>query len=261
MSELRWPASSSPRAQAWLPTGPVSCLLTVVALYLLIQVGADAARSVAAQAHGGGSWQAATAHHGVQLLLGLALIGVLGRERWAAFGLTLAHRVTSWRLLTRGFFPVLLVSLLAGHILVPLLQGVPPERFADGVPDPGDLAGRLAFALVLVGVSEEVVFRGLFHTTLARGWHGTVRVFGLEIPTAGIWSAAVFTAAHIGVAGWPPHITHLDVRQLILAFVLGLFYAVAYHRTGSLLAPIIAHNAVDGGIVIAELGVTLGRDS
>ena len=43
-----------------------------------------------------------------------------------------------------------------------------------------------------------------------------------------------------------------DPRQMILAFVLGVYYAVAYDRTGSLLAPIVAHNVVDGGMVTVE---------
>lgn len=244
-----------------LPRGKAASVLAALALYAGVCAGADAARDLAAGGHDPGSWQAASVHHLAQLMLGLLLIGWVGRGRWAAFGLTLANRRTSWHLLTRGFFPVLLVSLLLGHALLPVLTGDPPARFSDGVPSGADLAGDLLFALVIVGVSEEVVFRGLLHTTLARGWLGTTSLLGVAVPVAGLWSAALFMVAHIGVAGWPLQITHFDPRQLLLAFVLGVYYAVAYHRTGSLLAPVVAHNAVDGGILVVEAAVAAATAS
>jgi membrane protease YdiL (CAAX protease family) len=72
------------------------------------------------------------------------------------------------------------------------------------------------------------------------------------VPLAGLLAAAVFTLAHVSFRSMSA-----DPRQLLLAFVLGIYYAVAYHRTGSLLAPVLAHNLVDGGIVTAEWLVTV----
>jgi uncharacterized protein len=100
---------------------------------------------------------------------------------------------------------------------------------------------------VLVGLSEEIVFRGFFQTALAAFWHGTVQIFGVRVPVAGLLAAVIFTLAHVSFR----HMS-ADPRQLVLAFTLGVFYAVAYYRTGSLLAPIVAHNVVDGGIVTVE---------
>ena len=202
-----------------------------------------------------GSWLHYVNHHTVQMLLALLAIGVLSRGRLAAWGLNLDHARESWRLLSRGFFPILLATLLAGHALVPLATGTPPPHFADGLPRPVDLAGKLLFSLLLVGLSEEIVFRGLFQTALARFWRGTVRLAGVEVPTAGLWAAAIFTVAHVSFVLAPPWIAQADPRQLVLAFVLGIYYAYAYGRTGSLLAPVVAHNAVDGGIVLVELAV------
>lgn len=235
-------------------------LAAAVACYLVLEVTTatvrfahrpdDASQVTAA------SWLAYTEHHLVQLGAALGLVLLISRGRLAGFGFTLAHREESWRLLTRGFFPVLLVSLLVGHVVVPLWQGSPPARFAESLPAPGDLVGMLLFGLVLVGLSEEVAFRGLLHTVLARGWHGTVRVAGVDVPVAGFWSAGLFTLAHVGLSVAPLGVTSVDPRQLLLAWILGLYYAVALHRTGSLLAPVLAHNAVNGGILLAELAVT-----
>ncbi len=49
----------------------------------------------------------------------------------------------------------------------------------------------------------------------------------------------------------PLEVFHFQPPQLVPAFVPGLYYAVAYHETESLVAPIIAHNAVNGAIISA----------
>ena len=193
-----------------------------------------------------GSWLHYLNHHLAQMAIALVLIAILTRGRLRAAGLNLAHARESLRLLTTGFFPVLFLCLIAGHVITPIAQGVAPERFVGGLRVM-DLAGTLVFSWVIVGLSEEIVFRGFFQTALAKFWHGTMQLVGVQVPVAGVWAAVIFTIAHISFSTMSA-----DLRQLILAFVLGIYYAVAYHRTGSLLAPVVAHNLVDGGIVTAE---------
>lgn len=193
-----------------------------------------------------GSWLHYLNHHVAQMAIALVLIALLTRGRLRGAGLNLAHASESLQLLTTGFFPVLLLCLIAGHVITPIVQGVPPERFAGGIR-PTDLAGMLVFSWVIVGLSEEIVFRGFFQTALAKNWHGTVALAGVQVPLAGLWAAVIFTIAHISF-----RTMSADPRQLVLAFVLGIYYSVAYYRTGSLLAPIVAHNLVDGGIVTSE---------
>lgn len=193
-----------------------------------------------------GSWLHYMNHHLVQMLIAIVLIAILTRGRFAHAGFNLHHLRESIGLLTKGFFPIIFLSLLAGHTLVPLFQGVEPERFADDIRHI-DLIGMMVFSWIIVGISEEIVFRGFFQTAFAAYWPGTFRAFDTDIPIAGLLAAIVFTIAHIHFGTMSA-----DPRQLFLAFVLGLFYAVAYYRTGSLFAPIIAHNLVDGGIVTVE---------
>lgn len=231
-------------------------LLGVAAIYLVVEALTSVRISTTVPDGVTGSaalWPAYVEHHTVQLLLGLATVMVLSRGRPASFGLRRGDLTAARQLLLRGFLPLLLLGLLAGHTAVPLLQGAPPGRFADGLPAVPDLLGMLFFAAVLVGISEEVLFRGVFHTLLAREWRGTVTLLGVRLPVAGLLSSALFTIAHVH---FTPEGVTADPRQLVLAFVMGLYYAVAYERTGSLLVPVVAHNAVDGGILLAELGVT-----
>lgn len=193
-----------------------------------------------------GSWLHYLNHHLAQMAIALVLIAILTRGRFRAAGLNLAHARESLRLLTSGFFPVLFLCLMVGHVITPIVQGVPPERFAGGLRAM-DLVGILVFSWIIVGLSEEVVFRGFFQTALAKFWRGTVKMVGVQVPVAGVWAAIIFTVAHISFSTMSA-----EPRQLVLAFVLGIYYAVAYNRTGSLLAPVVAHNLVDGGIVTAE---------
>lgn len=193
-----------------------------------------------------GSWLHFLNHHLAQMAIALMLIAILTRGRLRTAGLNLAHARESLLLLTTGFFPILFLCLIAGHAIAPIVKGEPPERFAGGIRTM-DLLGVLVFSWVIVGLSEEIVFRGFFQTALARFWNGTVVFAGVQVPVAGVWAAVIFTIAHISFSTMSA-----DPRQLVLAFTLGVYYAVAYYRTGSLLAPIVAHNLVDGGIVTAE---------
>lgn len=60
----------------------------------------------------------------------------------------------------------------------------------------------------------------------------------------------VAVAGITAVAGW------LVSRTAGFAVVLGIYYAIAYHETRSLVAPIVAHNVVNGAIVTAPLLAT-----
>ena len=71
-----------------------------------------------------------------------------------------------------------------------------------------------------------------------RGMH---RIGIWEIPTSGIVAAILFTLAHIGFTFSQFAITYFDPLQLFGAFGFGLFFAIIFHRTGSLLGPIILH--------------------
>jgi len=89
----------------------------------------------------------------------------------------------------------------------------------------------LPLALIAAPIFEEFIFRGLI-------FGGLQRSFGLW--PAALASAAVFACLH-------PPISMLPV------FGLGLATAIAYARTGSLLAPMLAHATYNACVIGAQL--------
>lgn len=108
---------------------------------------------------------------------------------------------------------------------------------------------------VVSGTSEEILFRGLFQTWFARFWTETFRVGAVEMPVAGVVGAAFFALVHVNFSFSAWEITRFSPMQVAVAFALGLFYAAAYHRTGSLLAPALAHNIANGLMETGNLAV------
>lgn len=109
-----------------------------------------------------------------------------------------------------------------------------------------NVTGNLLFMFTMPGISEELLFRALFVTVLSRSWREKIRIAGLDVSSAGFIAAIVFSLAHIGFTVVPFKITHLDPMQLGIASAFGIFYAVMYDHTKSLLGPILVHNASDG---------------
>lgn len=196
-----------------------------------------------------GGWVQAFDHHFWQMVLALGAIALLGGAGWKEWGLNLRHHQESGRIIGRFVKAYGLYFIGIGFLVQLLFVRAPAP---DHPLTPQNIAGHLAFGFLFVGVSEEILFRGLIHTCLARHWTRVRRWRGIEMPDAGIIATFVFTVAHIGFRLAPPEITHLYWPQIAMAFVLGLFYSWAYHRTGSLLAPILTHNFSDGSLWVSE---------
>jgi membrane protease YdiL (CAAX protease family) len=100
---------------------------------------------------------------------------------------------------------------------------------------PPELSFRpwMTFLYFVVGaaIQEEIIFRGLLQTTLARQFPATLSFFGSSLSYAAIIVALLFG------------LIHLEVNPITAAaaFVLGLFSGELRHRSGSLLPAILAH--------------------
>jgi membrane protease YdiL (CAAX protease family) len=109
--------------------------------------------------------------------------------------------------------------------------------------------GYLTFDWLWVGLTEEIIFQGFIHSFLRRTWPEVWRWRRFEMPIAGVLAASLFALSHVGLSVTPVCITWFSAEQLVTAFVLGLHFSAIYHKTGSLLHPILAHNIGDGMIV------------
>jgi CAAX protease family protein len=238
MSGLPTVTSEGPGPNRWVAA--VLMMLTYYGIQGLTLLLGFAPRMLPAETLKQHPWIRLYEHHAWQLVLALVLIGILGRGRFAEWGLNFRNARLSWRILGRFCLVYSLVVFVVG-VLPPLLSHRAPAPDGFG---PVAVAGWLSFQWLFVGISEEILFRGLIHTYLARSWRGVWRAGGVVIPTAGVVTTAIFCLAHVD----PLH-PHVDWLQQVWALGLGLYYSTVYHRTGSLLNPILAHDFADGLVV------------
>ena len=189
------------------------------------------------------AWITLYEQHFWQLVFALILIRVFSGGKFLEWGLNFRNAGVSWRILKKYcvvyFFIILLVN-----VLPYLLQHQRPSF--DYPITTTNIVGWLSFEWIFVGISEEIMFRGLIHTFLTRTWTSVWTVAGIAIPSAGLITTIIFCLAHIN-----PFHPHVYWPQQVFAFGLGIYYSAVYHRTGSLLNPILAHNYGDGLIFVA----------
>ena len=111
-------------------------------------------------------------------------------------------------------------------ILVNHLSSDPPP--SEVLLDPW-----MTFLYFVVGaaIQEEIIFRGLLQTTLARQYPATLSFFGTSLSYAAIIVALLFGLIHLKI----------NPITAAAAFVLGLFSGELRHRSGSLLPAILVH--------------------
>ena len=182
----------------------------------------------------------------VAMLVIPGLIAAVGAIGWiglatrgkARFGWRMGR---SWRQIGLGF--------AAAGVCSPLALGVYQliERFSSRGPTEHPMVPILAtasgwqtklflvaVACILVPVLEETLFRGVLYRALRRHWS--------FIPAA-IASGLVFS------------VSHLNPTAMIPYLLLGILFAYLYERTGSLLAPAVAHGAFNAYTVVVVLAI------
>jgi uncharacterized protein len=179
--------------------------------------------------------------HAAQLLYALLAISLLRRFYAGDYGLRLPPEKSyvGWAIFWGLVFGVLMTAV---DYWPQILQMKPP---ADK-PYPltaFNMAGWFSFEGIFVGPSEEVLFRGLLVTYLARAMPGSVSLGRYTMNGAGIVVAVLFAIAHMGNFFVEPFA--MAFGQQIYAFVLGILYAYWYEKSRSLLAPVIGHNVSD----------------
>jgi membrane protease YdiL (CAAX protease family) len=139
-----------------------------------------------------------------------------------------------------AFGYLLQVAVTAGGGEMPTVQ----QAFRDFASDPVAAPIFVVGAVLLAPLGEELLFRGmLFQSVRAR--LGTW-------PGVGI-SAIAFALVHVG----PTASAAGNVLTFTTIFALGMFLAWMFHRTGSIVVPILAHctfNAISATLLVATVG-------
>jgi membrane protease YdiL (CAAX protease family) len=124
-----------------------------------------------------------------------------------------------------------------------LAQAVTSPTQAANLPPVVPLVGELFFLAVLVGPTEELLFRGLIQTGLYRSMPAALRWRGWTLSAGTVVAAVVFGL-------W--HLTNLTyqalgptVEQVVIATLIGLVIGVFYDRTQNLIGASILHSLND----------------
>lgn len=171
-------------------------------------------------------WLLQTVHQLAALGLTLAIMRGVSRQPWSAWGLNLRN-AKQGILLAVGFAVVVSVPLY-------LLMGKAPAPASALTP--AAVVAILATHFLVIGATQEVLFRGFVMGFLENRWPAIYRAGGWELPLRGLLAAVIFMLAH--VKPFPPFFWP---EQLALSLGFGLLYAIIYHRTRSLLGPALAH--------------------
>jgi membrane protease YdiL (CAAX protease family) len=89
----------------------------------------------------------------------------------------------------------------------------------------------MLYFVVGAAIQEEVIFRGLLQSTLARQFPKTLAVFGTSLSWAAIIVAVLFGVIHLKV----------NVITGVAAFALGLLAGELRNKSGSLLSAAVVH--------------------
>ena len=157
-----------------------------------------------------------------------------------AWFLILGRRFPIGGLDTRQLRPWYLLSLVitAGNAIVAFV--FPPASLHV---NPVALAAQLVALALVVGPSEELLFRGLIQTSLNASIHAAMHWRGWRISLGTVIAAVLFGLFHLVNLGFQ---TAADtIEQVAIAVILGLVIGLLYDRTRNLLGASLFHSVTD----------------
>jgi len=109
-----------------------------------------------------------------------------------------------------------------------------------------NIACRLGYMYLLSGTGEEPLWRGFAIVVLSQSWKKMFKIWRIEITAAGLIATVLFMYAHIKFTVFPFEITYISWPQQVWALGLGLYYAIVFQKTKSLLCPVLSHGYSNG---------------
>jgi len=181
--------------------------------------------------------------HILMLLLPMVLMKLWLSRRLYDYG----FNMNDWRRSLRIFFwfcLIYLVPVFFVNALPNIINGEPPSfNYPLNVKN---VTCRLSYMYLLTGTGEEPLFRGFAIVVLSQSWKRVFKVWRVEISAAGLIATALFMIAHIRFTVVPFEITFISWPQQVWALGLGLYYAIVFQKTKSLLCPVLSHGYSNG---------------
>ena len=140
----------------------------------------------------------------------------------------------------RQLRPWYLLSLVITAVNAVVAFAAPP---ASMHVNPVTLAAQLVALALVVGPSEELLFRGVIQTSLNRSIHAAMRWRGWRLPLGTLFAAVLFGLFHLVNIGFQPLAATLE--QVVVGIALGLVIGVLYDRTGNLIGAGLFHSVAD----------------
>jgi len=132
--------------------------------------------------------------------------------------------------------------LMSVRYISPIARNIPVD-----IPQPVTLInvlGNMTFQWIVVGLSEETMFRGLIQTYLMKNLRGYIKIFGHDLHIGTVIGAIIWGMFHfINILIMPMGSV---VFTVVLTTAAGLGMGYAYQKTGSLLTTILVHNTMFG---------------
>ena len=140
----------------------------------------------------------------------------------------------------RQLRPWYLLSLVITAVNAVVAFAAPPTSMHV---NPVTLAAQLVALALVVGPSEELLFRGVIQTSLNRSIHAVMRWRGWRLPLGTLFAAVLFGLFHLVNIGFQPLAATLE--QVAVGIALGLVIGVLYDRTGNLIGAGLFHSVAD----------------
>ena len=192
-----------------------------------------------------------------QIAICFLVVAWIGSSQWHRYGLRLSQDAGTGRRATM-LAVALPITLFAG-VLVLLVLGVVDKTTIIGLSYRAPFWEGLFFQFVLVGIAEELWFRGMLQSYLDQLLPGHVRVWGANLGWGFVLTALMFVLVHVIEARTGPVRILTDTSSAIMVFPFAVIAGYLRSYTGSLLLPIVLHGLFDGlgDVVLPALAVRL----
>jgi len=205
--------------------------LIVVLSIFIISISVDAS-----------SWVLAVLVHVPQFVIPFSIILYMSDGAPARYGFNLNEDPPEFSHRKMLFIGLLSGLVLSVRYIVQIVNGLSLD-----IPEPVDffnVLGYLGFQWIVVGLSEETMFRGLIQTYLMDNLEGSVNIAGHGVHIGTVVAALFWGGFHlINVLNMP---LGSAVLTVLITTPIGLLLGYAYQRTGSLFTTILVHNTLFG---------------